>query len=81
MATTEAPKTESPKIEAPAVETTAATVAPVKSAKGKQVSATVPADLYDFLDDLHWTQRLSLTDLFRTAIDEYAGKHGYSPKA
>jgi hypothetical protein len=86
MTAVETPKTETVKNAAPneadrtaAVAAAETPAAPVK--KGKQVSATVSADLYTFLDELHWSKRMSLTDMNRVAIEEYAVKNGYTPKA
>ena len=78
MATVESPKTESAptKVEAPA-----AVAAESKTAKGVQVSTTLPADLHAALEDHRWDVRLTMTDLVRRALEEYAANHKVSPKA
>lgn len=46
------------------------------TSKGVQVSATIPADLHEKLKDIRWDKRLEkMTDVFRTALEEYAAKH------
>jgi hypothetical protein len=46
------------------------------TSKGVQVSATIPADLHEKLKDIRWEKRLEkMTDVFRTALEEYAAKH------
>lgn len=50
--------------------------APDTTAKGVQVSATIPSDLHEKLKDIRWEKRLEkMTDVFRTALEEYAAKH------
>jgi len=52
-----------------------------KVAKGVQVSTTLPADLHAALEDHRWDVRLTMTDLVRRALEEYAAAHKVSPKA
>ena len=49
--------------------------------RGKQVSATISPELFTALDDYKWTQKMTLTELIRTAVEEYAGRHGVLPPA
>jgi predicted DNA-binding protein len=42
----------------------------------KQVSAQIPVELHDKLEDYRWSVRLTMADLVRVAIEEYAGRHG-----
>lgn len=41
------------------------------------ISTTIPRDLYDFVDDLHWTERRSLAHIVREAIRDWAVARGY----
>jgi hypothetical protein len=76
------------KIEAPANETAPesqgtkpAETAPTATAekrdrKGVQVSATVSKEFHEKWDELHWTKRMSPTDMVREAVEEYAKRNG-----
>lgn len=49
--------------------------------KGQQVSTTIDKNLYDALEDHRWDVRLKMTDLVRTALEEYAKNHNVKVKA
>lgn len=38
---------------------------------GKQISATVPADVFEAFDDAHWDLRKPVVDIVRDAIYAY----------
>jgi len=68
----------------PAAETAAPVVDPKR--KGQQVSATVPAEYFDGLEDHRWTARKTMPQIVREALDDYVAKHslkvdGTAPKA
>ena len=44
--------------------------------KGVQVSATISKELDQALEDHRWSVRMTKTELVRTAVEEYAAKHG-----
>ena len=41
------------------------------------ISTTIPREIYDFVDNLHWTERRSLADIVREAIRDWAVTRGY----
>lgn len=41
------------------------------------ISTTIPRDVYDFVDNLHWTERRSVASIVREAIRDWAVAHGY----
>ena len=41
------------------------------------ISTTIPRDVYDFVDNLHWTERRSVASIVREAIRDWAAAHGY----
>ena len=41
------------------------------------ISTTIPRDVYDFVDNLHWTERRSLAAIVREAIRDWAVARGY----
>lgn len=47
-------------------------------AKAKQVSTTIPADYFEALENYRWDPavKLTMTQLVRVALDEYAAAHG-----
>lgn len=47
-------------------------------AKAKQVSTTIPAEYHEALENYRWDPKvkLTMTELVRTALDEFAAKHG-----
>jgi hypothetical protein len=47
--------------------------------KGVQISATVSKELHQNLEDHRWTVRLTMTELTRRAVEEYAQRHGLLP--
>lgn len=47
--------------------------------KGVQVSATISPELHHNLEEHRWTVRLTMTELTRRAVEEYAEKHGLLP--
>jgi hypothetical protein len=57
---------------AKATETTTAA-----TARGKQLQATVSADVYDAFQDFHWSAKKETVDLVRDALHEYGVKHGF----
>jgi hypothetical protein len=86
--TADAAKAEAAKTETPATagETPAATEAPTtaaasKARKGVQVSATVSQEFYEKWDELHWTKRMSPTDMVREAVQDYAKANGITVPA
>lgn len=84
MTAVQSPKNET--VSTPAVESAPAAVAaaakPAKvERKGKQISATVTPEFFEELDALHWELRMNLTDLVRTAVEEFAAKHKVAEKA
>lgn len=50
--------------------------APDTKPETKQVSAQIPVTLHDKLEDYRWSARLSMADLVRVAVEEYATRHG-----
>lgn len=45
--------------------------------KNKQVNATIPAELFDALEDYRWTAKIDgMTGVVRVALEEYAVNHG-----
>lgn len=48
-----------------------------KTEKTTSVSAKVSPDLYKFIDDLHWSKRVSRSSLVATAVLEFAKTAGY----
>ena len=48
--------------------------------KGVQVSATISKELDQALEDHRWSVRMTKTELVRTAVEEYAAKHGLLPE-
>jgi hypothetical protein len=47
--------------------------------KGQQVSATISPELHEALEEHRWTVRKTMTELVRTAVEEYAANHGVTP--
>lgn len=47
--------------------------------KGQQVSATISPELHEALEEHRWTVRKTMTELVRTAVEEYAANHGVAP--
>lgn len=44
--------------------------------KNRQVNATIPAELFDALDEHRWSARIDgMTQLTRVALEEYAVNH------
>lgn len=41
------------------------------------ISTTIPREIYDFVDNLHWTERRSLASIVREAIRDWAVARGY----
>lgn len=41
----------------------------------KQISATIPAEHYDALDEFHWAARKNLSQVIADAVAEYIEKH------
>ena len=41
-----------------------------------QVSTTLPADYWEALEDHRWSERKKMTEVVRTALDDYVAKHG-----
>lgn len=41
------------------------------------ISTTIPREVYDFVDDLRWTERRSLAAIVREAICDWAVARGY----
>lgn len=41
------------------------------------ISTTIPREIYDFVDNLHWTERRSLASIVREAIRDWAMARGY----
>lgn len=41
------------------------------------ISTTIPRDIYDFIDEVHWTERCSLAAIVREAIRDWAVARGY----
>jgi hypothetical protein len=81
-AKTEAAKTETLATDSAKTETpTAGTTAASKARKGVQVSATVSQEFYEKWDELHWTKRMSPTDMVREAVQEYAKANGITVPA
>ena len=76
------------KIEAPAPQETPATdaktedtakaaeTAKAANRKGLQDSHTVSKEFHEKWDELHWTKRMSPTDMVREAVEEYAKRNG-----
>jgi 3-oxoacyl-ACP reductase-like protein len=78
----EAAKTETPATaEAPATATPEVKADTVKARKGVQVSATVSQEFYEKWDELHWTKRMSPTDMVREAVQDYAKANGITVPA
>lgn len=46
--------------------------------ESKSATVTVPADVYKFLDELHWEKRVKLSAILRSAVVEYAERNGFS---
>jgi hypothetical protein len=76
-----ASKAEAAKTEAPATATPEVKAETVKARKGVQVSATVSQEFYEKWDELHWTKRMSPTDMVREAVQEYAKANGITVPA
>lgn len=55
-----------------ATETTA-----TASAKGRQLQATVPLDVYNAFDEHHWEAKKETVDCVREALIDYGVKHGF----
>jgi hypothetical protein len=47
--------------------------------KGQQVSATISPELHTALEEHRWTVRMTMTELVRTAVEEYAANHEVIP--
>ncbi|MGN8689808.1 hypothetical protein ACTND8_07890 [Atopobiaceae bacterium HCP3S3_F7] len=47
----------------------------------KSINLTIPADLYEALDEYRWSVRKEFRDIVRDALTEYAAKHGAEVKA
>ena len=47
--------------------------------KGVQVSATIPVELNNALEDHRWTVRKTKAEVIKTAIEEYADRHVLIP--
>lgn len=45
------------------------------------ISTTIPRDIYDFVDECHWTERRSLSCIVREAIRDWALARGYADSA
>lgn len=43
-----------------------------KNAKRAQLSATIPADLKEALEEYRWSRRMNLSELVETALTEFA---------
>lgn len=43
--------------------------------RGVQVSTTLPKGMAEALEDHRWTVRKTMTELVRTALDEYVANH------
>ena len=41
------------------------------------ISTTIPREIYDFVDDLRWTERRTLAAIVREAIRDWAVARGY----
>ena len=50
-------------------------------ANTKSLTVTLPADLYDFVDDLHWIEHVERATLYREAVETYAISKGYKKPA
>ena len=42
----------------------------------KQVSAQIPIELYELLEEHRWDVRKNMAEVVRTAVEEYAQSHG-----
>ena len=51
------------------------------SKKNKSLTVTIPLDVYEFLDEIHWTERKELGQIFREGITEHAKTLGYKDSA
>jgi len=47
----------------------------------KQVSANIDAELHAFIEDQRWAKRLKMSDVVRTAVEDWAAREGYKPAA
>ena len=53
------------------------TQAETTSARGRQLQATVPQDVYDAFEEFHWTARKPVVDIVRDALIEKGVKEGF----
>jgi hypothetical protein len=53
----------------------------VPARKGVQVHATIPADLFDKLEDHRWSVRLDMVSLVKLALTQYAKREGLLTEA
>jgi len=51
--------------------------APVSSARGRQLQATVSQDIYDAFEEFHWEARKNTVDIVRDALIDYGVAKGF----
>ena len=48
-----------------------------------RITVSIPQSLADFIDDIHWTERVETNELYKKILIEWATERGYgsTPKA